>query len=353
MQTWQSVFLGASELPRELSAFELEAFFTFSADERQLIEQRRAASLKLGLALQIGFLRMSGHPLDAFRIVPANLWRHLGAQFSVVPPDLASLRALYRRGTTLFDHQQLACQVLGFRWMSEHQQRYLVTLLREELERTGDRDRLMLFARHWLYEHRLIIVHDRLLRKIIAASVQQFETELATSIQASIDHRLLERWSASLTGEHGAGTTVQTWLWAAPPKHSTRSIEEVIDRIKLLRSLEVHHHLTDVSVTKLRRYAKRLASRAPAAGARITEPRRTIEVACFLRYCLLAATDTLILMVRRRVADLWRDARHRAEEGATNWAALYAQLLADLGHLVTNQQITDAQRGNAWPNWSP
>jgi TnpA family transposase len=58
---------------------------------------------------------------------------------------------------------------------------------------------------------------------------------------------------------------------------------------------------------------------------------------------LLAATDTLILMVRRRVADLWRDARHRAEEGATNWAALYAQLLADLGHLVTDQQITDAQ----------
>ena len=131
MQTWRSIFLGASELPRELSAFELEAFFTFSADERQLIEQRRAPSLKLGLALQIGFLRMSGHPLDAFRIVPANLWRHLGAQFSVVPPDLASLRALYRRGNTLFDHQQLACQVLGFRWMSEHQQRYLVTLLRD------------------------------------------------------------------------------------------------------------------------------------------------------------------------------------------------------------------------------
>jgi len=84
MQTWRSIFLGASELPRELSAFELEAFFTFSADERQLIEQRRAPSLKLGLALQIGFLRMSGHPLDAFRIVPANLWRQLGAQFSVV-----------------------------------------------------------------------------------------------------------------------------------------------------------------------------------------------------------------------------------------------------------------------------
>jgi len=70
----------------------LEAFFAFSGAERQLIEQRRDPSLKLGLALQIGFLRMSGRLLDGFRIVPGNLWRYLGAQFNVEAPDLASLR---------------------------------------------------------------------------------------------------------------------------------------------------------------------------------------------------------------------------------------------------------------------
>jgi zinc protease len=46
-------------LPRELSGFEIEAFFTFTASERALIEARRGPSLRLGLALQIGFLRMS------------------------------------------------------------------------------------------------------------------------------------------------------------------------------------------------------------------------------------------------------------------------------------------------------
>jgi hypothetical protein len=40
-------------------------------------------------------------------------------------------------------------------------------------------------------------------------------------------------------------------------------------------------------------------------------PARTIEVACFLRYCLLLTTDQLLLMVRRRVAELW----HQAEIG--------------------------------------
>jgi para-nitrobenzyl esterase len=44
--------------------------------------------------LQIGFLRMSGRLLDAVRMVPPVLWRHLGARFGVAAPDLASLRAM-------------------------------------------------------------------------------------------------------------------------------------------------------------------------------------------------------------------------------------------------------------------
>jgi hypothetical protein len=67
MTPWQAVFFGLKQIPRELTAFEIEAFFTFTATERQVIEQRRQPTLKLGLALQIGFLRMSGRVLDAVR----------------------------------------------------------------------------------------------------------------------------------------------------------------------------------------------------------------------------------------------------------------------------------------------
>ena len=122
---------GRTRVVAQDQRLQLEAFFAFSGAERQLIEQRRDPSLKLGLALQIEFLRMSGRLLDGFRIVPGSLWRYLGAQFNVEAPDLASLRALYRRGNTFFEQQQLACQALGFRGMTEHQRRYLVSMLRE------------------------------------------------------------------------------------------------------------------------------------------------------------------------------------------------------------------------------
>ena len=62
---------------------------------------------------------MSGRSLNSVRAVPAALLRHLGQPLGIQTPDLASLRALYARGRTLFDHQQQACEVLGSAWMSE------------------------------------------------------------------------------------------------------------------------------------------------------------------------------------------------------------------------------------------
>ena len=126
MQGWHTTFLGMRGLPRDISDFEMKAFFTFDGAERDAINARRGDSHKLGLALHIGFLRMSGRLLGAFRVIPVALWRHLGNELGIAAPEVASLRAMYERGRTLFDHQQVACTVLGFQWMSEHQRRSLV-----------------------------------------------------------------------------------------------------------------------------------------------------------------------------------------------------------------------------------
>ncbi|MHB8453164.1 MAG: DUF4158 domain-containing protein [Acidiferrobacterales bacterium] len=164
----------SKQLPQEPTAFEIEAFFTFSTDERAAIEARRRPELQLGLALLIGFLRLGGRLLDAVRIVPAVLWQHLSAQLSIAPPGLASRRALYRRAQTLREHHQIGCEALGFRWFTEHKRRALLHAIREELLCIGDRHRLLRFARRWMYEHHLIFVHERQLRSMIATAMHQY-----------------------------------------------------------------------------------------------------------------------------------------------------------------------------------
>lgn len=185
-------------------------------------------------------------------------------------------------------------------------------------------------------------LHERAIRTLIAAALAQLEVETGTAIAASVDPATLDRWRASVSELRPDGQTQQSWLWAAPAKHSTRQISEVLERIDLLYTLDVHKHLADIPDLILRRYARRLVSRPPSAGAKIKEPARTVEVACFLRYCLFTTTDQLILMVQRRIADLWRQAA--ADVPATvNWAAMYKTLLGELVALSAQGAVPDAE----------
>jgi hypothetical protein len=356
MQGWQTPYLGQREIPRELSQFELQAFFSFSAVEHELIARRRGDSLKLGFALHIGFVRMSGRPLNNVRAVPTVLLAHLGRELSITAPDLASVRALYARGRTLFDHQQQACECLGFRWMTEHQRRALVRVLRDDVAQCADRQRLLTHARQWLYDHKLPMLRNRDICALAAAALIDLERETAASIRATVPASTLRRWTSALNASRPDGQPCQSWLWSTPAKHSTRQITEVLERIAYLTELGIDRSLGEINNVLVRRYARRLAARSPSVNARIKEPARTVELACFLRYSLLTATDQLILMFQRRVADLWR---HCADgvTASVDWAQQYQQLLQELTDIATKEGVADAElraRGGRFvPCWWP
>ncbi|MDM0071484.1 Tn3 family transposase [Variovorax sp. J31P207] len=341
MQGWQSSYLGLRDMPGELSEFELQTFFSFSRTELDLIARRRSDSLKLGLALHIGFARMTGRPLNSVRIVPPALLRHLGRELDIAAPDLVSLRALYARGRTLFDHQHQACECLGFKWMTEHQRRALVRVLRDEVAHCSDRERLLVLSRQWLYDHRLLIVHDRVIRAMVAAALVELEASTGEAIMTTVPAENRKRWTSALNTPRPDGEHCQSWLWSTPARHSTRQITEVLERIAFLTDLGVDRHLGDLNDVLVRRYARRMAGRPPSVSARIKEPARTLELSCFLRYCLLTATDQIIFMFQRRVADLW----HHCADGvaSVDWARQYQELLQELSELADHDAVPDTE----------
>ena len=44
MNDWQSTYLGRGALPRDLSGFEIEAFFTYSEPERRVVNDERGVA---------------------------------------------------------------------------------------------------------------------------------------------------------------------------------------------------------------------------------------------------------------------------------------------------------------------
>ena len=345
MQYWQLPYLGIRKVPQELSQFELQAFFMFTPHEQGVILGRRDRLHKLGLALHLGFLRMAGRSLAAFRIVPPALLSHLGTVLNLDTPDIASLRSLYRREKTLFEHQQLACEILGFARMSEHQRRALVRFLRQESEWEFDRDRLLNRTRQWLYENQLLIEHERSLRSLIDKAIEENETALAAVIQTSLPAPVLKRWAQTLEGRHeGPDHPVQTWLWNSPRRQSVGQLKLQFSKISLLTDLAVPKHPLDaLTVQAMRYYAQRLIERPPSAGRRIKEPRRTIEVACFMQVALMNATDTLIAMIRQRIADIWNQAAKSVQSQQAERGQVLVWLAKTVRELAEDATLTESE----------
>jgi hypothetical protein len=77
MRTLLWSYLGWRRFPRDMSAFEVRHFFSFSVADRRELRVRYPRRLRLGAALQVGFVRMTGTTLDSFDYVPNAVLKHV------------------------------------------------------------------------------------------------------------------------------------------------------------------------------------------------------------------------------------------------------------------------------------
>ncbi len=91
----------------------------FSHKDRRAIRKAFRLHHRLAAALQLGFLQLTGTSLASVAYVPTLVLPHLGRQFRGPVPDLATLRALYRRRRTRFEHRRWAIETLGLMRIEE------------------------------------------------------------------------------------------------------------------------------------------------------------------------------------------------------------------------------------------
>jgi len=209
MHAWQIPYLGWQKLPADLSAFEIEHFFTLKVEERRAVRWRYKSVLRLGAALQIGFLKMCGRPLDAVQRVPAPLLKHLGEQLAVPSPDLATLRGLYsRRRRTLHEHQAWAIEFLGMtRFEVTDTDRVLAALT--GLVRAGlSGDQLLAAARRTLFERRFPIPGPRRVGTLVRAAVVATDQEALAAIERDIPVEVRTRWLTEIARPFGGRATL-------------------------------------------------------------------------------------------------------------------------------------------------
>lgn len=96
--------------------------------------------------------------------------------------------------------------------MTEHQRRYVVRWLRETLAGRAGTSGLLPVLKRWVYEHRILLIADRELKRFIAEAVRDCEAQLLDAVLKAFGAERLTEWDHLLTSTRDDGTPMQTWL---------------------------------------------------------------------------------------------------------------------------------------------
>jgi hypothetical protein len=342
MSRWEHRYLGREQFPETLSGMEIEHFFTLGEDEFVAVRRRRRVLNRLALALQIGFLKMTGGTLNSVEIIPPGVLEHLGRQLGYAPPRIASIRALYRRRRTLFDHQAATLDALGRTEPSEHAERGLVAYLRREAGVVFDNAELIARSRSWLVDHDYLLPRERDLRRLVTAARRHQEQILFKAI-ATVVGPGRETWLPRLLAPiEDGGISRLEWLGAVPSGKGPTSLEAQTDKVGLKELGADRLVFSDLPLAGLKYFARRMMSRKAAALARIKDPHRTIEIACFLRLRLLQLTDASLTLLDHQIAAQWRGARERVAAVQASRLRRFHRLLGDLAVLADEERLEAA-----------
>lgn len=344
MMDWDLQYLGATYIPPNLSTVEIEHFFTLRPAELEVISKSRGASIRLGLALHVGFLRFSGGLLNTTDLIPEAVLHHISKQISrgERPPQIASIRSLYRRrGRTLFDHQQAAAGILGFRKLTEGAERNLLGYLRKETWDALEDEELSFRIRKWLYELKYFSLGNRPLRSLLYRARRMREDDLTAAIARAVPAEIRETWLSRLLAgpPHSPLQTGLDWLREGPRSRKASAVMEQIARVELLKELGAEQLDLGISLAALTHYARPLQYRKPSKLHQVRNEVLEIEIACFLRLQLLRHSDTAADLIDRRIADLWRQAKDRVEERQGDELRRYRRLVMTLQSLAADGQL--------------
>lgn len=335
-------YLGWERFPDALPQPEIVHFFSLCEDERRTVNRRRRPLNRLGVALQIGFLRLIGTPLNSVQIIPPLVLAHLGVELGISPPRLASIRALYRRRRTLFEHQEAAKQALGLRDLTEHGERAMNGFLRRE---SGDKflvDELEQAARAWLDDHHYVQLSSRRLRSSASAARRHHDAGLLAGVIAAVGMEQTKAWLPGLSETMANGKTRLEWLRDGPASRKTKGLADHIAKIDFLKKLGGDKLDLGLSTGMLKAQARSMLYCKPATLRRMRGERKILELACFLRLQLLRLSDDGLGMIDYRIADLWRQARTRAEEAAADELRRHQLLISQLAALADDESASDA-----------
>ena len=259
-------------------------------------------------------------------------------------PDLATLRALYRRKPTRFEHHRWAVEYLGLLKLDERGAAGLQRELRERTHGTLSRARLEQHAREWLHGQVYLIPSRRRIAEHVRTVIRSVEADDHRELQRRVRSEQLQSVLQALLGlRPGGSMTALEWLRRPPRRCSLKTMRELHDKYAWLERLIGHVSLPGIPRERQRVYARRFRRRRAADLSRLSPVRQELEAVCFASVTLATLADDLLRLVEMRIVAIWRWAHTISAEQLTPQRVYRrGELLTQIRQLIADPALSDA-----------
>ena len=323
----------------ELLAFpaeesELIRRYTLTRGDRTFIRQHRGDHNRLGIAIQLCYLRHPGRALGVDETPPPALIGIVGVQLKASP---ALWEAYARRDQTRREHQQELVRLLGLELFKRQHYKELAHWLVDTAMQTTQGVVLAHAVVDELRRRQIVVPPIQVIELLIATASTRAQRRVYQLLTASLSS--VQRQALDAILERRAGTPYSTlaWLRTPPGAPSARGILAHIERLVAIRALGLPADIgKSVHQNRLLRIAREAAQTAVNDLRDYERARRHATLVALMVETAATLTDEIVDLHDRLIGSFFAKAKHA-----------YERSLAESGDSINEKVRLFAQVGAA------
>lgn len=342
-------FLSAAErarlnhFPTDLLNDEIVTYFTLTDSDLAFVRQHRGAPNQLGVALQLGTLRLLGFCPDSLTDAPHAVVTYLAQQLAV---DASALQRYGQRSQTRTDHFQAVCAHLHVRRMTEADLQALGTWLYDRAQEHDQPTLLLQLAAEKLARDGIVRPGVSLLERLVTAARGRAQHETYQRVRPLLTESCRAALDRLLVVDTALGRTRLAWLRQSMTTNSPAAILTTLAKIRTVRDLGVAEwNLHGINPNRLKLLAHQGRVATNQTLQRMVVERRYPILIAFLSQALQDLTDEAITLFDRCLVQVMGRARRERDETQRANAADINQILRHfhtLADVVLDETVPDS-----------
>ncbi|MGH9822292.1 MAG: DUF4158 domain-containing protein [Blastocatellia bacterium] len=333
---------GLDRLPRDLSRAELFRYFTYSEGDIAQIHFCRGDQNRVGFALMLGGVRLTGRfPFDLDR-VSSSLITHVSRQLQMKAPE--DFEYTNRRATR-HKHIDRLKAYLGLRNFTETDNDLVENHVRDQILSGASFQGLIASCEQVLRENRILLPAVSLLERWISTARLTAEDQLYTNLTKRVSAKQAASILGLLAPVEGTDQTRLQALQQSTTRVSPKGLDSELSALDVVqRLLPSSLDLNDLHLRLVERCARLVSGGRISSLRRFTRAKRLSALLCWLWRLRSQLLDESLTIGNDLIAGVFRRARNSAEleqKRQRNKSRVVAVACRDVFTVVLDEDVPD------------